>query len=129
MSAFTENCKTGLTKAGQILKKIEHVIGVICLWVFRLRRIFMAIPVVYLALDLAKQNMERLPDSVGLNIQSTGEFAAYVTKEYAVLGPLGVTAFCLLLMFCSRKTFFPWIISIFSLVLPWLLYLTNIYPA
>lgn len=129
MSTFTENCKTGLSKVGKVYKKIEQVIGLICLWIFRLRRFFMAIPVVYLALDLAKKNMERLPESVGLNMQSNGEFAAYVTREYAVMGPLGVTAFCILLMFCTRKTFFPWVISIFSLVLPWLVYLTNIYPA
>ena len=50
-----------------------------------------------------------------------------VTRNYAVYGPLLVTGFCLLLMFCSRKTLFPWIISIFTLVLPYLIYLTNIY--
>ena len=86
----------------------------------------MAIPVVYLTFQIASLNMERLPEAVGLNLQSNGEFALMVTREYAVYGPLGLTGFCLL-MFFSRKTLFPWVISIFTLVLPYLLYFTNLY--
>ena len=114
-------------KISKVLKIIEDVIGVICRCIFKLRKIFMAIPVVYLAMKIASANMERLPEAVGLNMQSTGEFAMMVTREYAVYGPLGVTAFCLVLMFFSRKAFFPWIVSIFTLVLPYLIYFTNLY--
>lgn len=123
----SENSITALAKLRQVCGKIGDVIGLICTWIFRLRKIFMAAPVVYLAIRIAAANAERLPEYVGLNLQSSGEFAMMVTRNYAVYGPLGVTAFCLLLMFCSRKTLFPWIISIFSLVLPYLIYLTNIY--
>ena len=117
---FSENVKTAY-------EKVRVVISLICTWIFRLRRIFMAIPVVVLAIRIASENMERLPEYVGLNLQSNGEFAMMVTRNYAVFGPLCVTGFCLLLMFCSRKTLFPWIISIFTLVLPYLIYLTNLY--
>ena len=86
----------------------------------------MAAPVVFYAVKIAMINMDRLPEMVGFNIQANGEFAAMVSRDYAVYGPLGVTAFCLVLMFCSRKTVFPWIISIFSLVLPYLIYYTNL---
>ena len=123
----SENSITALAKLRQVCGKIGDVIGLICTWIFRLRKIFMAAPVVYLAIRIAAANAERLPEYVGLNLQSSGEFAMMVTRNYAVYGPLDVTAFCLLLMFCSRKTLFPWIISIFSLVLPYLIYLTNIY--
>ena len=109
-------------------EKIGSVVGFVCSWAFRLRKFVMAAPVVYLALKFAMDNMERLPDMVGLNLQSSGEFALLVSKGYAVAGPLGVTVFCLFLMFCSRKTLFPWVISSFSLALPWLIYLTNLYP-
>ena len=61
-------------------------------------------------------------------VQATGEFAVMVTREYAVYGPLGLTAFCLLLMFCSRRTLYPWLISIMSLLLPMLILLLNNYP-
>ena len=129
MSTFIETTKRIWGKVSSFFKKIEEVIGVICRCIFKLRKIFMAIPVVYLAVQIAQKNMERLPEAVGLNLQSTGEFALTVTREYAVYGPLGITAFCLVLMFFSRKTLFPWVISIFTLVLPYLIYFTNLYPA
>ena len=129
MNTVVQKWKEIWGKIAPVLHKIEEVIGVICRCIFRLRKVFMAIPVVYLALQIANANMERLPEAVGLNLQSTGEFAMMVTREYAVYGPLGITAFCLMLMFFSRKTIFPWVISIFTLVLPYLIYLTNIYPA
>ena len=110
----------------QIYKKIESVIGFVIRWIIRLRGLFMAAPVVWAALKLAALNRGRLPEMVGFNIQSNGEFAAMVSRDYAVYGPLCVTAFCLVLMFCSRKTVFPWIVSIFSLTLPLLIYYTNL---
>jgi len=122
---FSETVKTAYEKVRIVCGRIGDVIGQICKWIFRLRKVIMAIPVVYLAIRIAADNMERLPEYVGLNLQSSGEFAMTVTRSYAVFGPLCVTAFCLLLMFCSRKTLFPWIISIFTLVLPYLIYLTN----
>ena len=45
------------------------------------------------------------------------------------MGPLGLTAACLLLMFCSRKAMYPWAISIFTLALPVLLLVSNVYPS
>lgn len=127
MSTFVEKTKDIWGKLTQVFNKIEEIISIICRCIFKLRKIFMAIPVVYLAVKIAMENMELLPEAVGLNIQSTGEFAVMVTRDYAVYGPLGVTAFCLVLMFFSRKTLFPWVISIFSLVLPYLIYFTNLY--
>ena len=126
-TGFSENVKTAYEKARVIFGQIGKAISLVCIWIFRLRRIFMAIPVVVLSIRIAAANMERLPEYVGLNLQSSGEFAMMVTRSYAVFGPLCVTAFCLLLMFCSRKTIFPWIISIFTLVLPYLIYFTNMY--
>ena len=124
---FSDTVKNVYGKTRTVCGRIGEVIGLICTWIFRLRKIFMAAPVVYLAIRIASANMERLPEQVGLNLQSNGEFAMMVTRNYAGYGPLCVTGFCLLLMFCSRKTVFPWIISIFTLVLPYLIYLTNLY--
>ena len=124
---FSDTVKNVYGKTRTVCGRIGEVIGLICTWIFRLRKIFMAAPVVYLAIRIASANMERLPEQVGLSLQSSGAFAMMVTRNYAVFGPLCVTGFCLLLMFCSRKTVFPWIISIFTLVLPYLIYLTNLY--
>ena len=118
-----------MQKVTGVIRKIGYVSSQIFRWIYRLRRFLLAIPVVIAAIRIAGLNMERLPEMVGLNLQATGEFAQMVTREYAVYGPMGVTMLCLLLMFFTRKVFYPWLISIFTLVLPYLIYLTNIYPA
>lgn len=96
---------------------------------YHLRKVLLAIPVVFYALKLAAYNMANLPVQVGLDLQASGEFARMISRETAVLGPLAVTGACLGLMFLSRKSIYPWIISVFSLILPLLLLITNIYPA
>ena len=127
MQTFVAKLKGIWGKVSPVWNRIKEVIGVICRCMFRLRKVFMAIPVVYLAIQIANENLQRLPEAVGLNLQSTGEFAVMVTREYAVYGPLGITTFCLMLMFFSRKSLYPWVISIFTLVLPYLIYFTNMY--
>lgn len=112
---------------GMVLKKIGYVIGQIFVWLFRLRSILLAIPVGYCALKLAERNMEALPEAVGLNLLANGEYQWMVTRNVAVVGPLAVTAVCLLMMFCTRKTLYPWLISVFSLVLPLLIWVTNVF--
>lgn len=111
------------------IQNINSLISFIGSVLFRLRKLVMAAPVVYAALKLAFYNREHLPEQVGINIQSSGEFAQMITRDMAVMGPLGLTAACLLLMFCSRKAMYPWAISIFTLVLPLLILFTNLYPA
>lgn len=111
-----------------ILKKAGRVIGVIIIWIYRLRGVLLAIPVVYAAVKLASYNMEHLPQIVGINLQASGAFADTITREFAVYGPLGITAACLILMLCSRKVMYPWAISVFTLVIPVLLLISNQYP-
>ncbi len=95
----------------------------------RFHKILLAVPVAVAAVWLAIYTAGKLPEYVGINLLESGEFAILVTREIAVLGPIAVTALCLLLMFCSRRTLYPWLISIFSLVLPLLLLVTNIFPS
>ena len=118
-----------MEKTWHVLKKIGYVIGEICKWIYRLRGFFMAIPVALAALYLAAQNMSRLPEEVGINLLANGQYEYLVSRGLAVMAPLVVTGVCLVMMWLSRRTIYPWIISIFSLVLPWLIYLTNVFPA
>lgn len=108
-----------------IWERIYTVVWTLCQWIFKLRKIFMALPVLYYAAEFAKMNMERLPETVGFDIQSTGEFAQMISRETAVYGPLGLTVLCVVLMILSRRTIYPWLISIFTLVLPWLIWVLN----
>lgn len=116
-------------KAKITVAKINSLINFVGLILFRLRKIVLTVPVAYLAMRLAMYNREHLPEQVGINLQSSGEFAQMITRDMAVMGPLGLTAACLLLMFCSRKAMYPWAISVFTLVLPVLILFTNLYPA
>lgn len=114
---------------GTTLTKVNYYINLVAAIVFRLRKVVMAVPVVYYALKLAYYNMEHLPDEVGINLLSNGEFAMTIARSLAVAGPFGLTIACLLLMFCSRKALYPWAISVFTLALPLLLLFSNLYPA
>ena len=116
-----------LKKAGNVYRKVSQVIDFLCKWVYRLRKVIMAAPVVYYALKLAGENAERLPKTVGLDLQATGEFAHTVSRTVAVQGPLMITAAALVLMFLSKKAVFPWIVSVLTLALPYLIYFTNYY--
>ena len=121
--------ESGLGKVKNTISKINSVINTVGTWLFRLRKPVMAAPVVYYALKLAVYNSSHLPEQVGIDLQSTGEFAQTIGRELAVMGPLCLTLACLLLMFCSRKAMYAWAISIFTLTLPLLLLFSNTYPS
>lgn len=124
-----ENERTAWQKTKEVLKKIDRVIDIILTVLYRLRKVFMAIPVAYYAIKLAQYNMENLPAVVGFDMQANGVFAQMLSREVAVMGPLVVTGFCLVMMFFSRKAIYSWAISIFTLILPIILLISNRYPA
>lgn len=109
--------------------KVKKVIGIIVMVLYRLRKVFLAIPVIYYALKLARYNIVHLPETVGIHLQSNGAFADTISRSTAVSGPLAVTGLCLVLMLFSRKALWPWAVSLFSLVLPLLILVSNLYPA
>ena len=119
IAAVYEKAKPGLSKTGHYLK----IAGT---WAWRLRKFIFAIPIVWMAVRLAQLNYSLLPEMVGINLQNSGDYTHYITRDAAVYGPLGVTAACLLTMILSRRTLYPWLISLFSMALPALILLTNI---
>ena len=116
-------------KEKSTITKINEIISLVGMILFRLRKVVMAAPVVYYALKIASYNQEHLPEEVGINLLSNGEFAMTVARSLAVTPPLALTAACLLLMFCSRKALYPWAISVFTLALPIVILISNLYPA
>ena len=95
---------------------------------YQLRSVLLAFPVAVGAAALAAYSYVKLPDTVVLTFATSGEYAQTVSKLVAAFGPLAITALCLLLMFFSRKVLYPWLISLFSLVLPLVILLTNMFP-
>ena len=121
--------KTAFLKIGGFFDAVAGGVGRVYQIIMRFRKIFITIPVVYGALKLAAYNRDHLGAEVGLLLQENGSYAYTVTRDMAIMGPLAVTAACLLLMFCSRRTLYPWLISMFSLALPVLILITNIFPS
>lgn len=109
-------------------KPKKEVFRSVCKWIFKLRSLILAIPVAVAAVILAVRNMALLPAKVGFSLEASGEFSYTVVKMVAVLGPLAVTAVCLLMMFCSKRVTFPWLVSLLSLALPIVILLVNTFP-
>ena len=96
---------------------------------FELRKVIMAIPVVAALVSLSNECRQRLPEMVGINLMANGDFQQMISRESAITTTVIITSACLVFMFLSRKTIYPWLISILSLLLPILLIITNIFPA
>lgn len=116
-------------KLGNTFRKIGSGIAKAWDFVVKFKQFILAIPVAAGAVILAIRNLGALPKKVGFGLQLDGTFDFVVGRGIAVLGPIAVTALCLLLMFCSKRVLTPWLVSVFSLVLPILLWIINCYPA
>lgn len=122
---FTQAIRPFCEKTALIFKAIRRVLHIIWAYIYRMRTVFMAVPVVIAAIVLAIMNMNRLPASTGLWLLTNGEFLILVPKLVAVMAPIAITALSILLVLCSKKALYPWLISVFTLVLPLLIYYTN----
>lgn len=116
--------RKALSMSWGILKKTWNIL-------FKLRRILLSIPVLLVALRLAADAMHRLPQTVyfgaaGVDADKNLLINSYhVSKEFAVYVPLGLTLFCLAMMFFSKKVVYPWVISIMTLLIPVSIMLAN----
>lgn len=129
INEFKNKLLSAWAKTEPFRSKAGKVIGTIGKWLFHLRGLWLAVPVVLAAITLAIRNSRILPETVGINILADGSYQWMVDRSAAVMWPLVITGACLVLMFCSRKTIYPWLISVFTLVLPIVIYITNVFPA
>ncbi len=136
-----EKIQPGMEKAGGFCKTAYQKLSIICGYLYKLRAIILAAPVAAAAAVLAFINVDRLPDAVQITTVAIDTQAQdslfgclvtgvdYISKEVAILAPLVLTVLCLLLTLCSKRTLYPWLISVFSLALPLLLLLSNSFAA
>lgn len=128
----SENNKSESKQFGQsigpAMRKIAQVVGTVWEWIFKLRKLILAIPVVVAMIMLAVRNFRLLPNEIPVILPTDGLAEQMIPKDVAVYGPIAVTMLCLLLMMCSRKTLYPWVISIFSLILPIMFMLSGMLP-
>lgn len=114
---------------GRVLSGTVNVLMIIWGFLVKLRKIFLAVPVALVALWLAQENMERLPETVGLNLQTDGTFALMMSRQWACILPILITLSCLVLMFISKRVLTPWVVSVITLILPIFIWVTNVFPA
>ena len=126
---FRRNAEPTLEKARKIKSNVMDKVVPAWNYVMKFKKLFLAAPVATMALVMAIINLIKLPALVGLGLQGNGEFSFEIIRELAVIAPLAITAICLLLMFASKRTLTPWMVSLFSLLLPVMILLTNTFPA
>lgn len=126
---FRRKARPTIDKVMGIAKVVADKVIFAWNYVTKFKKLFLAAPVAAMALILALQNLFKLPALVGLGLQGDGEFSLEIIREVAVIGPLAITAICLLLMFASKRTLTPWMVSVFSLLLPLMILFTNTFPA
>lgn len=108
-----------------VIKSIGRFLKSAASFVFWFRKFFLAIPVVVAAFLLAKYYLAELPQQVGLILSQEGVYSVVVAKETAVRWWLYLTGGSLVLMCLSRKVFYPWLISVITLFIPYLVLLLN----
>lgn len=111
------------------LTRTFEVIKYIWQWVYALRKILLSIPVLFGMIRLSVYNAKHLDSTVGLFLQPDGAFLMNISRGMAVFAPLALTLCCLAMMFMSRKALYAWSISIFSLLLPIVILISNQFPA
>ena len=85
--AFREKLQPGLDSAGSVLGGIGHGIKLVITYLFRMQKLLLSAPVLFAAVYLAQYNMNHLPEQVGLDLQTTGEYAIMISRNTAVMGP------------------------------------------
>lgn len=137
--AFKQTPRPGLEKTARGLKKTGNFFARLWHYMFLFRGIVLSAPVAAAAVILAAKCNTDLPSVVEVTlpgIQPQGENSLfgflvyqtqYVSRGMAVMVPLVLTAACLLLTICSKRTLYPWLISLFTLSVPLFLLLTNVY--
>ena len=93
--------------------------------VYRLRGILLSVPVAAAAIIMAIYSSRILPDQVGIFMQANGQFQFILSRPVAILAPLAITLVCLTITMCCRRVIYPWLVSLFSLVIPPLLWFTS----
>lgn len=138
---FLDKVRPVFAAIGRFFKTLGDALYKVGLYMYRLRSLILAAPVAGVALILALESQDRLAETVEIseitfNPEASDALFGFlelgtttITREAAVFGPLMITAACLLMMMCSKRTLYPFLISVFSLCLPLVIWFFSVYPA
>ena len=128
-TGFRDKARPVVAKIGEKLAIFGRAVSRIWKSIVKMKKLVLAVPVAVISVILAIVNLIKLPARVGLDLQVNGKFSIEIVKGLAFLGPIGVTAVCLLLMFASKRVLTPWFASLVSLALPVIILLMNTFPS
>lgn len=117
--------KDGGQKVKAFFARVLFVLKLTVKWAYQLRSLVLSIPVFVCAAALAIRNAQLLPAE--LTSVSIGDSQYVITRGVGVLVPLALTGICIVLMLCSKKMLYPWLVSVLSLVLPWVIWLASVF--
>lgn len=118
----------GGKKVKKFFRKVWKNVKKITAKIFHYRAVFLALIVVACSLTMAAVSMFLLPAQVGIDLQIDGSYTFMLPKLLAVLFPVLITLISLVFVLISKRTLYPWLISLFTLALPAVILLTNIFP-
>ena len=123
VKSFFQSIGNGLKSFWNKTAPFRNKLMSIWRWAYRLRNILLTVPVAVCAVILAVMNMAKLPENVMISwpVVRDGMLLiqdVMISKLLAVFVPLTITAFCLLMVIASKRMVYPWLISVFSLILP-----------
>ena len=118
----------GGKKVKKLFRKVWKNVKKITAKIFHYRAVFLALIVVACSLTMAAVSMFLLPAQVGIDLQIDGSYTFMLPKLLAVLFPVLITLISLVFVLISKRTLYPWLISLFTLALPAVILLTNIFP-
>ncbi len=109
----------------EVLGKVGRYIKKFFSFIYKFRAIVLVVITLIAAIIMASYCNAHLPESVGIDLQSDGTFSKYITRGQAVSGSLILTALSLVFVLISKKTLYPWLISLFTFAVPILILVTN----
>jgi len=122
---FYEKAKPVMEKIGKVTGTIVKYIKSFFSILYRYRSVFLTVATVIFAIFFYSFIKGRLPEMVGINLQSDGTFSHYISRDLAVNQSFMLTALSLVFVLISKKTLYPWLISMFTFVIPILILVTN----
>lgn len=123
-----------------VFRKIGKTFSTLFRYIYMLRTIIMAAPMAAAAVIIASISMRRLPDmvsTVGFTVDRGDPDALFgflsiyeqtIPRDTAVFGPLILTGISLLMMLLTKRALYPFLVTLFTLILPLFLWFYNTYP-
>ena len=138
--AFVDKISPFLDGTAHVFGTIGRTISNLWKYLFWFRSVVLGAPLGVAACVQAARNANRLPEMVAYTkIALTPEAedallglftvsAEYISRDLAVIIPLGLTGFCIVMMVLSKRMLYPFVIGLLTVVLAEVLYWFTVFP-